>query len=104
MPNRHTAEKSKDSRYFTNIRAFTRTDVIMGLPSMVFVTGISISLGLGVALHWYVSLFIVLAYFPVMFTIHKDDPQALKLWIRTLSRRDYIFRSGYHHQYALIWL
>ncbi|MBL0319168.1 MAG: VirB3 family type IV secretion system protein [Alphaproteobacteria bacterium] len=104
MSNRHIAENPRDSRYFKNIRAFTRTDVILGLPSMVFVTGISLSLGLGVALHWYVSLFILLAYFPVMFTIHKDDPQALKLWIRTLSHREYVFRGGYHHHYAIIWL
>lgn len=89
---------------FLNIRAFTRQDLIMGLPAKIFVAGLTLSMTLGIALHWWAALLTAMGYFPVMFTIHREDPQALSLWIRALMRKEYSFRGGFYLQRRIIWL
>ncbi len=69
-------------------RVFTHKEEYLGIPSKIFYNIIGLSTGLGIAFKSPIIglLFLFLLAVP-MNRIHKDDPFALKIWMRGFFRR-----------------
>ena len=73
---------------FKQVKVLTSRDEYFGIPSKIFYNIIAFSIGLGVLLRSpLVSIiFLVILGLPA-YHIHRNDPFALKIWVRAITRR-----------------
>ncbi len=78
-----------------NRRVFNDVHVIAGLPAGVFLAGVSICLILVVGTRslWGALLFAPLYFIP-MYSIHKHDIRALKVWMAVLGDKVARWEAG----------
>ena len=73
---------------FKQVKVFTARDDYFGIPSKIFYNVIAFSIGLGVLLRSPpVSIIFLFVLGVPAYHIHKNDPIALKIWIRAITRR-----------------
>jgi hypothetical protein len=95
-----TDERDKDDpdRAIKNREVLVDDDTPFGLPSTVFFVGLALGFGLGGAFGrtyfwwWVVPFFLV--YYPVMYSIHREDTRAFRVWLRALLRPISLWRAG----------
>lgn len=64
-----------------NVSVMNDEGLMYGLPSKLFIGGAGLSILLTFMLPWYIGVVFGVVYFSSMYSIHKDDPQALQGWI-----------------------
>lgn len=72
--------------------------LILGLPSTIFIGGVVFSLLFGAVLHWVIGVVFAVVYFIAMYSIHEDDPKALRGWTNAALRRRKDAWSGAVHK------
>ena len=82
-------ELTADQRQaFKQVKVLTAKDEFFGIPSKVFYNVIAFSIGLGVLLRSpLVSIIFLFVLGIPAFHIHKNDPFALQIWVRAVTRR-----------------
>ena len=73
---------------FKQVKVLTKKDEFFGIPSRVFCNIVGFSIGLGVILHSPLVGLIFLAVLGIpAYQMHRNNPFALQVWIRDVSRR-----------------
>ncbi len=67
----------------------------LGLPTQLFWGGIALSAVFGFLLLWLVGLLFGIVWFISMYAIHKDDPRALPLWVRSFRAPKHKYAGSY---------
>lgn len=97
-------QKSSDSDSTLKDDALRDTSVIndhsavLGLPTAIFGGGVVFTLLFAVVLHWTVGIVFGIVYFIAMYSIHEDDPKALRGWLNAAARRRKEAWSGGVHK------
>jgi type IV secretory pathway VirB3-like protein len=90
---------------FKQVKVLTAQDEFFGIPSKVFYNVIAFSIGLGVLLRSpLVSLIFLFVLGMPAYHIHKNDPFALQIWIRAVTRRYGRWCAGRGERRSLIIL
>ena len=92
--NHQGAGADKQELGLKNVKVFTTTDEIAGLPSGIFMAGLGMSIGLAVAVQWWALFIVAPIYYPAMYAIHKDDPKGFKVWMRAYQRKGNYWAAG----------
>ena len=73
---------------FKQVKVLTSKDEFFGIPSKVFYNVVAFSIGLGVLIRSpLVSIVFLFVLGIPAYQIHKNDPFALQIWIRAVTRR-----------------
>ena len=73
---------------FKQVKVLTSRDEFFGIPSKVFYNVVAISIGLGVLLRSPIVSIVFLGVLGIpAYHIHKNDPFALQIWVRAVTRR-----------------
>jgi hypothetical protein len=73
---------------FKQVKVLTKKDDYFGIPSKIFYNIVAFSIGLGAILHSPLVGLVFLAVLGIpAYHIHRNDPFALQVWIRAVSRR-----------------
>lgn len=86
-----------------NRDAFTRQETRMGMPAGVFMAGIVIVFASYFVVKTFLAPILLGAvYFPLMFTIHKNDSRALKIWVACMFDKTDCWQAGSVNEINLI--
>jgi hypothetical protein len=90
---------------FKQVKVLTARDEFFGIPSKVFYNVIAFSIGLGILLRSPVVTVVFLFVLGIpAYHIHKNDPFALQIWIRAVTRRYGRWCAGRAERRSLIVL
>lgn len=96
-------ELNDSQKGLKNRDAFTRQETRMGMPANVFMAGVvAVFASYFVFKTFFAPIFIGAFYFPLMFTIHKDDSRALKIWLACMFDKTDCWQAGSVNEINLI--
>ena len=73
-------------RALATFSVFARNETFLGLPSRVFVMGLTITLTVMTMWYWLAGIVFGFLFFYGMYQIHQKDPKAFEVWVRALRR------------------
>lgn len=76
-----------DSDALSHVTVLNDEDLIGGIPTKIFWPAVAFTVILIYAIPWYLGALFGVIFFTTMFTIHKDDPQALEAWMKVAFSR-----------------
>lgn len=86
-----------------NANVFLLVDTIMGMPSGIFMVGLLIPVLIYfITKTFLLTVLITICYYMVMFSIHKDDVHAFKIWKALLTSKTNSWFCGKYKKTILI--
>ena len=75
------------------VRVFVSVENILGVPIPIVLVGVLLCGYLLIFISFAIALVLAVFYFGLMFYIHRDDPQAVRLWVRAFFSVD-VYRAA----------
>ncbi|AUZ86188.1 hypothetical protein [Methylophaga nitratireducenticrescens] len=83
---------------------FTSVNTISGIPSGLFIAGLLGSIAVYFLFKsFFVAICVGAAYFILMYSIHKDDVRALKIWLACFRDKTLVWEAGRSKRINLIF-
>jgi type IV secretory pathway VirB3-like protein len=67
------------------VKVFISSSMILGIPTGVLLAGSIIGIYMSIFMSVLLGVLFLLVYLVSMFLIHRDDPEALYIWIKAIS-------------------
>jgi len=87
-------EKRLDALAVKNVKVFTTQDQILGIPSALFLLGLLCCLCVFVATTWICALLVAVVFYPMMWSMHRDNPKGFYVWFRAGFSNEVYWASG----------
>lgn len=85
----------EQQRAFEQVKAFAAKSEYFGIPADLFYGIIALAVTIGAALRSPLMALVIFLFLAVpMYRIHREDPFALKVWIRSVQRRHQRWCAG----------
>lgn len=86
-----------------NANVFLTVDTILGMPSSIFMVGLLVPILIYfITKSFLLTLLIGTCYYIIMFSIHKDDVHAFKIWKALLTSKTNTWFCGKYKKTTLI--
>lgn len=89
-------------KYLPDVSVFVSTDTMFGVPSIIVVPTLIFSIAVGVMSAWFFGVLLLAISMATLIVAHKDDKDAMRLWIFNIRKNPTCWIGGFWLHSALI--